>query len=270
MRLEKVRWFALTIAAVGALATATSAGAGSAFTLSVEPTQLTLIGASKGYYTLRNPSKSPVSLKAKIGNYTIKSNGQVVVDPKLPPRRSARRWLTISPKSFTIKANGTSYLKIRSHPGRGAGPGDHHALILFASTTSGKGNVLIRTRIGAGVLVRVKGKLKRRLAITGLSATQSKHEIRLVIANRGNINERLLRRRVSVALEEGKRTVQTVWAPARQILPYSRTIYGLPYRSSLNGTLTAIVTVRPVNGAVAGELAPPLKKIKRTFRVRLG
>jgi hypothetical protein len=268
--LGTARWVALTIAAVAALATAASAGAGSAFSLSVEPTQLTLVGTSKGFYTLRNPSKSPVSLKATIGNYTIKPNGQVVVDPKLAPKRSAKSWLTISPKRFTIKANGTSYLKVRSHPGEKAGPGDHHALILFASATTGKGNVLIRTRIGAGVLVRVKGKLKRRLSIAGLSAAGSKHQLRLVIANRGNINERLLRHRVSVALEQGKRTVQTLWAPARQVLPYGRTIYGLPYRSSLKGKLTAIVTVRPVNGAVAGELAPPLKKVKRTFRVRLG
>jgi hypothetical protein len=264
----KVRWCTLTIAAVAALATATGAGAGSAFTLSVEPTQLTLIGASKGFYTIRNPSKTPVSLKASIGNYTIKPNGRVVVDPKLSPRRSAKSWLTISPKHFTVEANGKSYLRVRSHPGKKAGPGDHHALILFVSGTRGKGNVLVRTRIGVGVLVRVKGKIKRRLAIAGLSAAGSKHQLRLVVANRGNINERLLRHKVSVVIKEGKRTVQTLWAPARQVLPYSRTVYALPYRSSLNGKLTAIVTVRPVNGAVAGELAPPLKPVQRTYRVR--
>jgi hypothetical protein len=269
MRLGTVRWCTLTIAAVAALTTATGAGAGSAFTLSVEPTQLTLIGASKGYYTLRNPSKSSVSLKATIGNYTIKPNGQVVVDPKVSPRRSARRWLTISPTHFRINANGKAYLKIRSHPGKQAGPGDHHALILFVSATRAKGNVLIRTRIGAGVLVRVKGKLKRRLAIARLSAARSNHQLQLVVANRGNINERLLRHKVSVALKQGTRTVQTLWAPARQVLPYSRTVYALSYRSGLNGNLTAIVTVRPVNGVVAGELAPALKPVKRTFRIRL-
>ena len=207
-------------------------------------------------------------MAAYIGNYTINPNGRVVVDPKVAPRRSAARWLTISPKRFTVKANGTAYLKVRSHPGRRAGPGDHHALILFVSKTRGTGTVLIKTRIGAGVLVRVKGKIKRRLTIAALSAARNTHELRLAIVNRGNINERLLRRRVSVVLSEGKRRVQTLWAPARQVLPYSRTVYALPYRSSLKGKLTATVTVRPVNGVVAGELAPTLKPVTRTFRVR--
>jgi hypothetical protein len=90
----------------------------------------------------------------------------------------------------------------------------------------------------------------------------------LAVANRGNINERLLRHKVSVVLKQGKRTVQKLWAPARQILPYSRTIYALSYRPGLKGKMTAVVTVVPANGAVAGVLAPPLKPVTRTFRVR--
>jgi hypothetical protein len=266
-RLGTVRWCTIASAVAVALVTATSAGAGSAFTLSVTPTQLTLVGASKGIFTVRNPSKTAISLQAKVGNYIIKPNGRVVVDPKLPPKRSAKLWLTISPKRFTVKGNGKFDLRVRSHPGRRAGPGDHHALVLFVSVTKGKGNVLVRTRIGVGVLVRVKGKIKRRLVIGGVSA-QGNHKLRVVIANRGNINERLLRRRVSVVLKRGSRSVQKLWAPPRQILPYSRTAYALSYRSGLKGKMTAIVTVQPANGAQAGALAPPLKPVKKTFRVR--
>jgi len=267
MRLGTVRWCTIAIASAVALVTATAAGAGSAFTLSVTPTQLTLVGASKGIFTVRNPSKNAISLKASVGSYIIKPNGKVVVDPRLPPKRSAQRWLTISPKSFTVKGNGKFELQVRSHPARKAGPGDHHALVLFVSGTKGKGNVLVRTRIGVGVLVRVKGKIKRRLVIGGLSA-QTKHKLRVVIANRGNINERLLKHRVSVVLKRGSRTVQKLWAPPRQILPDSRTVYALSYRSGLNGKMTAIVTVQPTNGAQAGAFAPPLNPIKKTFRVR--
>jgi hypothetical protein len=251
------------------LATATSAGAGagSAFTLSVTPTQLILVGSSKGVYTVVNPTKNPVTLTARVGNYTLKPNGQVVIDPKVPPKRSAKRWLTISPKRFKVKADGKFELRVRSHPTRKTGPGDHQALVLFVTATRGKGNVLFRTRVGVGALVRIKGKIKRRLLIAGLSAAP-KHHLRLVVTNRGNLNERLLRHRVNVTLKEGKRTVQTLWAPPRQILPHSRTVYVLVHRAGLKGKFTAIVTVRPVNGALAGAFAPPLKPITRTFRVR--
>src|SRR5262249_29877068 len=158
-------------------------------------------------------------------------------------------WLAVSPKHFTVKANGTFELKVRSHPGRNAGPGDHNALVLFTTKPSATGKVLVRSRIGVGGLVRVKGKLKRRLAITGVSTLRSKHKLRLVIANRGNINERLLRHRVSVTLKHGTKTVQKLWGPPRQILPHSRTVYALSYGSGLKGKITAFVTVRPVNGA---------------------
>jgi hypothetical protein len=267
-RLEKAGWGTIAIAAVAALATAAGAAASSAFTLSVTPTQLILVGASKGTFTVRNPSKSSITLNAAVGNYIIKPNGRVVVDPKLPPKRSAKRWLAISPKRFTVKADGTFELKVRSHPGRKAGAGDHHALVLFTSKPSAKGNVLVRTRIGVGVLVRVKGKLKRSLAISALSVIQRSHKLRLVIANRGNINERLLRHRVSVTLKRGNSTVQKLWAPPRQILPHSRTVYSLSYRSGPNGTFTGLVAVRPVNGAQAGPDAPKLKPVNRTFRIR--
>ena len=267
-RLGKARWCTFAIAVAAALVTATSAGAGSAFTLSVTPTQLILVGASKGTFTVRNPSKSSITLNAAVGNYIIKPNGRVVVDPKLPPKRSAKRWLAISPKRFTVKANGTFDLKVRSHPGRKAGAGDHHALVLFTSKPSAKGKVLVRTRIGVGVLVRVKGKLKRRLAIPALSVIRRSHKLRLVIANRGNINERLLKHRVSVTLKRGNSTAQTLWGPPRQVLPHSRTVYSLSYRSGLSGTFTALVTVRPVNGAQAGPDAPKLKPVNRTFRIR--
>jgi hypothetical protein len=267
-RFGKVGWCTIAIAGATALMTATSAGAGSAFTLSVTPTQLILVGASKGTFTVRNPSKSSVTLNAAVGNYIIKPNGRVVVDPRLPPKRSAKRWLAISPKHFTVKANGTFDLKVHSHPGRKAGAGDHHALVLFTSKPTAKGKVLVRTRIGVGVLVRVKGKLKRRLVIPALSVIRSSHKLRLVIANRGNINERLLRHRVSVTVKQGTRTVQKLWGPPRQILPHSRTVYALSYKAGLKGTLTTTVTVRPVNGAQAGPDAPNLKPVNRTFRVR--
>jgi len=247
---------------------ASGASAGPVTSLAVDPTQLVLVGATEGSYTVRNPTGKPVSLNASIGNYTITPKGKAVVNPKVPPKGSAKHWLTISPKSFQLKAHASAVLTVRSHPGKHAGPGDHHALVLFTTAPSGKGKVLVRTRIGVTALVRVRGKIKRKLVIGGVSAARRSHQLRLVLRNRGNINERLPRNSVRVVLKKGHRTLQRLSAPARDMLPRSRSVYGLPYQHGLSGTLTAIVTVRPLNGQAAGALAPRLKPVKRTFRVR--
>jgi len=254
---------------VAALTAISSAGAGSSLALAVDPTQLVLVGAAKGTFKVRNPTSKPLPLTASVGNYTIRNNGSFVVNPKLPPRRSAKHWLSISPKRFTIDPHATVVLKVRSHPGRRAGVGDHQALVLFTTEPSGTGKVQVRTRIGSPVLVRVKGKIRRKIAIGSLSVARRQHQLRLVLVNRGNINERLLKHRVSVVLKQGKRTIQSLWPASRDILPRNQSVYKLPYRPSLKGKLTAVVNVRPANGAQAGALAPPLKPIHRTFRIRL-
>src|SRR5262249_26024330 len=157
--------------------------------------------------TLRNPTANTISLKAAIGNYAIKPNGKVVIDPKVPPKASARRWLKISPSSFKLKAHTSAVLKVVSHPTKKSSPADHHALILFTTAPSGKGKVLVRTRIGVMTLVRIKGKIKRKLVIGRPSAVRRKHQLRLVLDNRGNINERLPKHRVGVVLRHGRRIV---------------------------------------------------------------
>jgi len=247
---------------------AAGAGAGPVTSLAVEPTELVLVGATNGAFMIRNPTEHPIPLKASIGNYAIKKNGTVVVNPRVAPKGSAKQWLTIAPKSFTLKPHTSAQLKVRSHPGRRAGPGDHHALVLLATVPSGKSRVLVKTRVAVAVLVRVSGKIKREFVIGGLSAARRRHQLRLVVKNAGNINERLPVRSVTVAIKHGRRVVQTLRAPARDILPHSGTVYRLPYRSSLKGKMTATVTVRPLNGSAAGPLAPPLKPVKKTFRVR--
>jgi hypothetical protein len=245
-----------------------SAGAGSSITLAVNPTQLVLVGAAKGAYTVRNPTNNTIALTATVGNYAVKPNGTVVVEPKVPPKLSAKHWLSISPTSLKLKAHANAVLNVTSHPAKHSSPGDHHALVLFSTTPKGTSKVLVRTRIGVMTLVRIKGKIERKLVIGRPSVVKRKHQLQLVLNNRGNINERLLKRHVGVALEQGHRVLEKLWGPPRDILPRSRGVYRFPYRNGLNGKLTAVVTVRPQNGPLEGAFAPPLKPIKKTFQVR--
>jgi len=260
------RWGTIGVAAALGFTTFASAGAG-AVSLAVRPTELVLVGSSRGVFTLRNSTDSPVTLTAAVGNYKIKSNGTVVVNPKVPRKGSAKRWLSFSPKTLTLNAHKSGSLNVASHPAKHAGPGDHNALILFTTGPKGKGKVLVRTRIAVAVLVRIKGKLKRKLVAQSLSANHKKHRLTLTVYNKGNINERLPKHNLTVTLKKGSRVVERISAPPRDILPRSRSVYELHYRHGLKGKLTALVTLRPVNGAPAGAFAPPLKQVRRTFHI---
>jgi len=270
MRVSKTFVFcvAMPVVIAALVASGGAAGAGS-LTIAVEPTELVLVGPSTGTFRVKNPTSSSVSLTASTGDYVIRENGKVLIDPKLPSQRSAKAWLALSTKAFTLRPHATAELAVKSNPAKNAEAGDHHALVLFATKPSGAGRVLVRTRIAVAVLVRVAGPIKRKLAITGFSAQPKKHQVRLTIRNQGNINERLLRRAVTVALKRSGRTVQSLVAPPRDVLPFGKTVYVLHYRRTLKGRFAALVTVRPVNGAGAGALAPPRRPLKKTFRVRL-
>jgi hypothetical protein len=247
-----------------------AAGAPPPLSIAVQPTELVLPGVATGAFTVINPTGRAISLNASLGDYVIKSNGTVVINPTLPPQRSAKRWLTLSSTRLDLGPHGRKQLIARSQPAANADPGDHHALVLFTTATSGSGRVLVRTRIAVAVLVRVKGPIKRRLTIASMTPRPKRHQLRLVIANAGNINERLLRRSVQVTLKRNGRIVQKLVGSPRDVLPHTRTVFTPKYRKRLSGKkLVAVVTIRPATTVYAGAFAPPLRPIKKTFRLKL-
>src|SRR5437867_1255550 len=83
------------------------------------------------------------------------------------PRR-ARTWLTVRPRLRTIAPGATAPVRVSARTPRGAEPGDHHALVLLTTRPVRRGPVAIRTRVGVLVLVRVRGKIVRRIDLGGL------------------------------------------------------------------------------------------------------
>ena len=127
----------------------------------------------------------------------------------------------------------------------------------------------MRTRIGVALLVRVGGPIVRKLRIVSLSSAPRAHALRLVIRNNGNINERLIRRAVTVVLRHNGKKTATLVGRNRDLLPGNSAAYTLTTRNRLSGTYTATVTIRPSTAAAAGPEAPRLRPITRTFRVAL-
>ena len=104
------------IAVVLGLVSSPAAGGAPSLTIAVQPTELVLPGAARGTFTVINPTSSRVSLNASLGNYLIRANGKVVIDPSLPPQRSAKKWLTYSPSHFDLAPHERKQLTVSSRP----------------------------------------------------------------------------------------------------------------------------------------------------------
>jgi hypothetical protein len=139
-------------------------------------------------------------------------------------------------------------------------PGDHPALVLLTTRPLGVKHVRVRMRVGVIVVLRVRGRIVRRLDARALTVRRSKAlrllELRLV--NRGNVTERLARDGLRLALLSGDRKVATLRPRSRELLPHSTGIAVFAYRGALQGDVLARV-----------ELAPPVRGPRRSFRVQL-
>lgn len=266
---------ALALVTLGsALGLVPSAGGASppGLSLAVNPVRLELAGNARGAFAVTNPTKRQLVVNVSTADFLLRANGAAVVSPTLPSARSARKWLKVSPAKLRLAPGATASLRVTSNAPKKASPGDHHALVQFTTAPTGSGTVRTRTQIGLPVLVRVEGPLLRTLEIKSLRVAQSKsgRTLRLVVRNRGNINERLLRRTVTVRLKRGGTRLARIVAPARTILPGERTVYSLPLAERMRGSVSAVVTVRPASAANAGPGAPELRPLSKAFRLRLG
>jgi hypothetical protein len=249
--------------AAGVLATAGEASASPPTVLSASPTQLTLLGSSRGEITVVNAGRAAVRLGAATGDYSITPDGRVRVGR--PSKRSARAWLTVSPRALDLAPGEKGTITVASRIPASQAPGDAHALVLLETKTPSGVKVGIRTQIGVGILVRVKGELRRKLAIT--SAHVAGRALSIGLANRGNVNERLLRGQIRVALARGGRTLARMSPRGRNLLPGGHGVIRVALPRGLEGRVSAVVRVRPAPARLAGPGAPPARPVERTFRL---
>jgi hypothetical protein len=115
-------------------------------------------------------------------------------------------------------------------------------------------------RVGVMVVLRVRGRIVRRIDARGLSVrrhgTLRLLELRLV--NRGNVTERLAGDRLRLWLIRRGRKLATLRPTPRELLPHSSGIAVFPYRGRVRGTVLVRVA-----------LSPPLRGPRRSFHVRL-
>jgi hypothetical protein len=117
-------------------------------------------------------------------------------------------------------------------------------------------------RLGVVVEVRAPGRVERDLVLRSLRVRRNGRlrTLELLVANHGNVTERLGRKRVSLSLRRAGRTLATLRPEARELLPHTRGLTFFRYRGRARGTVSALATVLPEAGG-----AP----VYRTYRIRL-
>jgi hypothetical protein len=176
--------------------------------------------------------------------------------------RSAAAWLNLQPRRLALPAHTSASLLLFATVPRKAEPGDHDALVLLTTQPSGTARVAVRARLGVIVVVRVPGKIVRRLRLRGLRvARRGGHRLlELRVANRGNVAEMLSRIRVSVVRARTGRRLATLAASPREVRPHTQAIVEFRYRRVLRGAVSARVLIPAVPGRSA---------IRRTYSIRL-
>jgi hypothetical protein len=262
-------------AAAAALAAAAAApGAASAaspvVSLSATPAHLTLRGRVPQTLLVHNDGRTRVRVRILATSFSFDLYGNAAIAPRRAPPRSARTWLVLRPRTLVLGAGRAGSVRVAARPPRGAAAGDHHALVLLSTVVAGRARVTVQTRIGVLVLVRVPGRIVRRIALGQVSPAHAGRRRFVVVSalNRGNVAERLAAGALTVTLRRGGHTVAVARSFPRDLLPRTHGLLVVPLARGLRGPFVALVRLASPPDATAPR-APRLPPAARTVRLRL-
>jgi hypothetical protein len=250
---------ALFAAIVGAAAASIpGAAAGGGIGLSASPLRLTFRGAAATAVTVRNPGRRTVLVDVSRAGFARSLRGK----PRVRPPHGAVGWLRLRPKRLRIAPGGEAALHVVAAPPRRASPGDHPALVLLTTRPLGahRARVRLRLRIGVVVVLRVRGRIVRRLDARNLTVRRrgARRLLDLRLVNRGNVTERLGGDALRLVLFRRGRKLATLWPQRRELLPRSAGIAAFAYHGRVRGRVRVRI-----------ELGPSIHGRRRAFHVRL-
>jgi hypothetical protein len=247
------RRLAITACLVLAPASAGASPARPAVSLVASPAHVSLAGSARQLVKLTNSGSRPVVVEVTRARYGLDLRGR--------PRvlRSVAPWIRVRPRRLRIAPAHSARLAVVSRPPRRAQPGDHSQLVLLTTRPVHSGALSVRMRLGVVVVVRVRGRIVRRLAV--LRVRLRPRRLDILVANRGNVTETVSRRCGLVTVRRGGRVLARIRPPDRQLLPHTRGVLELRYRRPVAGRLRV---------AVALATGPPCRAApSRSFSVRL-
>jgi hypothetical protein len=220
-----------------------------------------VVVAAPGQSTIHvdNPGAEPVGLDATPSGYALDLRGR----PRLLAARAPGAWLAVRPAHLVVPARSTKAVSVTVNRPRGARPGDHALVVLLTTRPPSVRTVLARVRIGVVVVVRVPGALLHRLTVGGVRVQRRGRRalIEVSVANHGNLDEWIARRRLQVRLVRRGRLVTTLSVEPRRLLAGTRGLVEARYAGRARGRVTAVVTLTAPRAGV------PL--LRRAFPLRL-
>ena len=237
------------------------AGAGTAWppvSLTASPSHVALAGTARQTIQVANSGREAVVVDVARAGFALDLRGR----PRIVPGGRSD-WLTVRPLRLAVAPGGTAPLVVSSKPPLRAEPGDHDALVLLTTRPRLSGGLAVRMRLGVVVVVRVPGKIVRRLDLRSLRVRRQGRlrSLELLVANRGNVTEVLDRNCITVSLRRGGRVLARLRPAPRQLLPRTAGISEARYGGTVRGWVSARVEF-PARG-------PCVKTRPRVFRVRL-
>ncbi len=241
-------------------ASAGATGTRPSIALTASPAHVALRGSGSATVRVANSGKRPTVVDVRPAGFALDLRGR----PRIVPvgKRSARSWITVRPSRLALGPGTSRALSVTAEIPLGAEPGDHPVLVLLTTRPRGEAGLAVRMRLGVVVAVRAPGRLVHRLVLRGLRVRRNGRlrTLELLVANRGNVTERLQRRGVSLSLRRAGRVLATLRPEPRELLPRSRGLLVFRYRGRVRGTVSALATVVPkADGSM----------VYRTYRIRL-
>ncbi len=228
--------------------------------LTAAPARVTLKGSTQATVRVTNAGRSRVVVDVTRAGFGLDLRGR----PRIVRRgaRSAAGWLDFRPARLALSPGGSASLAVASKVPFGATPGDHDALLLLTSRPRANARLAVRVRLGVVVVVRVPGRVQRRLRLGRLriARRQRTRSLELLVANDGNVMESLERQGVLIFLSQRGRRFATLAGANRTLRPRTRGIVVFRYRGPRRGWVTARVVI-------AGESGRGV--VRRTYRLRV-
>ena len=215
--------------------------------LSASPLRLTLRGKAAAAITVRNPGRRAVLVDVSRAGFARSLRGK----PRVRPTDGAAEWLRLRPRRIRIPAGAKGVLHVRASPPRGATSGDHPALVLLTTRPLGVRHVRVRLRVGVIVVLRVRGRVVRRLDARSLTVerrgTTRLLDLRLV--NRGNVTEEVGGSGLGLLLSRGGRVFATLRPRRSELLPHGAGLAVFAYQGPMRGPVVARIRFRtPLRG----------------------